>query len=79
MSEVEAGAFSTYIESRVISTCCSKDWPCTVGAPALHRAGEGQCGLESTLAVITLQLSGTWLITREHVKKAHRCHKNHGL
>lgn len=44
-----------------------------------YLAGEGQCGLESTLAVITLQLSGTWLITREHVKKAHRCHKNHVL
>lgn len=80
ISEVEAGPFSSYMSQELFQLA-------EVGThhallELMHYTlleRDAVCGLESTLAVITLQLSGTWLIAREHVKKAHRCHKNHGF
>lgn len=70
-----------HIESKVMSAWQNRHWPHTIGVHSLQLAGEGQavCGIESTWAVITLQLSGSRLITREDVQKAHRCRKNYGI
>lgn len=69
------------IESKAMSAWQNRHWPHTIGVHSLQLAGEGQavCGIEPPWAVITLQLSGSRLITREDVQKAHRCRKNYGI
>lgn len=70
-----------HIESKAMSAWQNRHWPHMIGIHSLQLAGEGRavCGIEPTWAVITLQLSGSRLITREDVQKAHRCRKNYGI